>query len=118
MPNIAAIAASTEAGALADNVTAGMIPSGYAVYDRNVHVQEREDPTLTDWDRFARAEYVRLAMEEEGEFRASDNQNEIWVSQNLEVGSITQGNQKYVGVLCPLSPLAFLAHHFLIFLLS
>ena len=48
------------------------------------HVQEREDPTLTDWDRFARAEYVRLAMEEEGEFRASDNQNEIWVNQNLD----------------------------------
>lgn len=47
-------------------------------------MQEREDPSLTDWDRFARAEYVRLAMEEEGEFRASDNQNEIWVQQNLE----------------------------------
>ncbi|BDA42548.1 probable serine/threonine protein phosphatase 2A regulator [Coccomyxa sp. Obi] len=46
--------------------------------------QEREDPTLTDWDRFARAEYVRLAMEEEGEFRGSDNQNELWVQQNLE----------------------------------
>ena len=116
MPNIGAIAALTEAEALADSVTAGTIPSGYASYERNV--QEREDPTLTDWDRFARAEYVRLAMEEEGEFRASDNQNEIWVSQNLEVGSITQGNQKHVGVLCPLSPLAFLAHHFLIFLLS
>eukprot|EP00951_Prasinocladus_malaysianus_P004417 scaffold31007_cov36-Prasinocladus_malaysianus.AAC.1 len=29
--------------------------------------QEREDPHLTEWDRFARAEYVRLAMEEEGE---------------------------------------------------
>uniref|UniRef100_A0A061RTI5 Protein phosphatase 2 (Formerly 2A), regulatory subunit B n=1 Tax=Tetraselmis sp. GSL018 TaxID=582737 RepID=A0A061RTI5_9CHLO len=29
--------------------------------------QEREDPTLTEWDRFARTEYVRLAMEEEGE---------------------------------------------------
>lgn len=29
--------------------------------------QEREDPTLTEWDRFARAEYVRLAMEEEGD---------------------------------------------------
>ena len=50
-------------------------------------VQEREDPTLTDWDRFARAEYVRLAMEEEGEFRASDGQNEIWVQQNLEVSA-------------------------------
>ena len=55
--------------------------------DLTWRVQEREDPTLTDWDRFARAEYVRLAMEEEGEFRASDGQNEIWVQQNLEVGA-------------------------------
>ena len=30
-------------------------------------MQEREDPTLTEWDRYARAEYMRLAMEEEGE---------------------------------------------------
>ena len=29
--------------------------------------QEREDPHLSEWDRFARTEYVRLAMEEEGE---------------------------------------------------
>jgi len=29
--------------------------------------QEREDPHLTEWDRFARMEYVRLSMEEEGE---------------------------------------------------
>ena len=27
--------------------------------------QEREEPHLTEWDRFARAEYVRLSMEEE-----------------------------------------------------
>ena len=27
--------------------------------------QEREEPTLTEWDRFARAEYIRLSMEEE-----------------------------------------------------
>jgi len=46
-----------------------------------VAMQEREDPSLSDWDRFARAEYVRLAMEEEGEFRGSDNQNELWVQQ-------------------------------------
>ena len=55
--------------------------------DLTRRAQEREDPTLTDWDRFARAEYVRLAMEEEGEFRASDGQNEIWVQQNLEVST-------------------------------
>jgi len=29
--------------------------------------QEREDPGLTDWDRFARGEYVRLAVDEDGE---------------------------------------------------
>jgi len=29
--------------------------------------QEREDGHLTEWDRFARAEYVRLSMEEEGD---------------------------------------------------
>jgi len=33
--------------------------------------QEREDPLLTEWDRFARAEYVRLAMEEEGDEAAA-----------------------------------------------
>ena len=39
-----------------------------SVLNGPVHLlQEREDPTLTDWDRFARTEYVRLAMEEEGE---------------------------------------------------
>ena len=27
--------------------------------------REREEPHLTEWDRFARAEYVRLSMEEE-----------------------------------------------------
>ncbi len=39
--------------------------------------QEREDPTLTEWDRFARTEYVRLAMEEEGEDIEQD-QSEVW----------------------------------------
>lgn len=28
--------------------------------------QEREDPTLTEWDRFAHTEYIRLSMEEDG----------------------------------------------------
>jgi serine/threonine-protein phosphatase 2A regulatory subunit B'' len=27
--------------------------------------QEREEPHLTEWDRFARQEYIRLSMEEE-----------------------------------------------------
>lgn len=35
--------------------------------DMIIILQEREDPTLTEWDRFARAEYVRLAMEEEAD---------------------------------------------------
>ena len=30
------------------------------------HTQEREDG-LTEWDRFARAEYLRLAMEEDAD---------------------------------------------------
>jgi hypothetical protein len=29
--------------------------------------QEREESGLSEWDRFARAEYVRLAVEEEGD---------------------------------------------------
>jgi hypothetical protein len=29
--------------------------------------QEREDPSLTEWDRFAHTEYIRLSMEEDGE---------------------------------------------------
>lgn len=60
--------------------TSCLLRSNFLIY----FAQEREDPTLTDWDRFARAEYVRLSMEEEGEYRGSDNQNELWVQQNLE----------------------------------
>ena len=40
--------------------------------------QEREDPTLTEWDRFARTEYVRLAMEEEGEDIEQDSGVDVW----------------------------------------
>ncbi|KHN29775.1 Serine/threonine-protein phosphatase 2A regulatory subunit B'' subunit alpha [Glycine soja] len=29
--------------------------------------QEREDSHLTEWDRFAHREYIRLSMEEDGE---------------------------------------------------
>ena len=70
-------------------------------------VQEREDPTLTDWDRFARAEYVRLAMEEEGEFRASDNSNEIWVQQSLEVSMFSLTSLSCVAVLSNLKAMGF-----------
>ena len=41
-------------------------------------LQEREDPTLTEWDRFARTEYVRLAMEEEGEDIEQDGGVDVW----------------------------------------
>ena len=42
--------------------------------------QEREDAALCDWDRFARTEYIRLAMEEEGEDgdAADGNTNDVW----------------------------------------
>jgi serine/threonine-protein phosphatase 2A regulatory subunit B'' len=42
--------------------------------------QEREEPGLTDWDRFARTEYVRLAMEEEGEDVSADGASDVWES--------------------------------------
>ncbi|KAI3816892.1 hypothetical protein L1987_10677 [Smallanthus sonchifolius] len=29
--------------------------------------QERENPTLTEWDRFAHREYIRLSMEEDAD---------------------------------------------------
>ena len=44
-------------------------------------LQEREDAHLTEWDRFARTEYVRLAMEEEGEDIETDtgnNSGDVW----------------------------------------
>ncbi|KAG2656618.1 serine/threonine protein phosphatase 2A regulatory subunit B''beta-like [Panicum virgatum] len=44
--------------------------------------QMREEPSLTDWDRFARREYVRLAMEEDGE-DASNASGDVW-DESLE----------------------------------
>jgi len=38
--------------------------------------QEREDAGVTDWDRFARQEYLRLSMEEEGEDMSGGS--EVW----------------------------------------
>lgn len=45
-------------------------------------VQEREDAALSEWDRFARTEYVRLAMEEEGEADLADfpSENEVFAA--------------------------------------
>ncbi|KAM0932246.1 putative EF-hand domain-containing protein [Dioscorea sansibarensis] len=44
--------------------------------------QEREDPTLTEWDRFAHREYIRLSMEEDGE-DASNGSGDVW-DESLE----------------------------------
>ncbi|DBA83424.1 hypothetical protein WJX79_010649 [Trebouxia sp. C0005] len=40
--------------------------------------QEREDASLSDWDRFARTEYIRLAMEEEGEDAEPESSTDLW----------------------------------------
>lgn len=47
-----------------------------------MQMQMREEPSLTDWDRFARREYVRLAMEEDGE-DASNASGDVW-DESLE----------------------------------
>lgn len=39
--------------------------------------QERENPTLTQWDHFAHREYIRLSMEEDGE-DASNGSGDVW----------------------------------------
>ncbi|XXG89668.1 hypothetical protein AAC387_Pa12g1618 [Persea americana] len=44
--------------------------------------QEREEPTLTEWDRFAHREYIRLSMEEDGD-DASNGSAEVW-DESLE----------------------------------
>ena len=47
-------------------------------------VQEKEDAHLTEWDRFARGEYVRLAMEEEGEDDRMDSRGTGGWESSLE----------------------------------
>ncbi|KAL5781689.1 hypothetical protein ACOSP7_006718 [Xanthoceras sorbifolium] len=44
--------------------------------------QERDNPTLTEWDRFAHREYIRLSMEEDAE-DASNGSGDIW-DESLE----------------------------------
>lgn len=44
---------------------------------KNKMLQEREEHTLTEWDRFAHHEYIRLSMEENGE-DASNGSGEVW----------------------------------------
>ncbi|XP_024019165.1 serine/threonine protein phosphatase 2A regulatory subunit B''alpha [Morus notabilis] len=45
--------------------------------DQSLIRQERDDPSLTEWDRFAHREYLRLSMEEDGE-DASNGSIEVW----------------------------------------
>ena len=47
-------------------------------------IQEREDANLSEWDRFARTEYIRLAMEEEGEEAEPESSNDLWESSVTE----------------------------------
>ncbi|CAN0904720.1 Serine/threonine protein phosphatase 2A regulatory subunit B''beta [Linum grandiflorum] len=44
--------------------------------------QERENPTLTEWDRFAHREYIRLSMEDDAE-DVSNGSGDIW-DESLE----------------------------------
>ncbi|KAI3816223.1 hypothetical protein L1987_15915 [Smallanthus sonchifolius] len=44
--------------------------------------QERENPTLTEWDRFAHREYIRLSMEDDAE-DASNGSADVW-DESLE----------------------------------
>lgn len=44
--------------------------------------QEREDPNMTEWDRFAHREYIRLSMEEDGE-DMSNASGDVW-EESLE----------------------------------
>ncbi|EPS71483.1 hypothetical protein M569_03272, partial [Genlisea aurea] len=44
--------------------------------------QERENPHLTEWDRFAHREYIRLSMEEDAE-DASNGSADVW-DESLE----------------------------------
>ena len=48
--------------------------------------QEREDPTLTEWDRFVHSEYIRLSMEEDGEDAFMDGSAEVLRSEERRVG--------------------------------
>jgi hypothetical protein len=41
-------------------------------------MQEREDASLLDWGRFAHTEYIRLALEEEGEDAEPESSTYLW----------------------------------------
>lgn len=69
-----------------------LLPNFFPGFDSQTHpnahhflfwlVQERENPTLTEWDRFAHREYIRLSMEEDGE-DASNGSGDVW-DESLE----------------------------------
>lgn len=43
-----------------------------------MHLQERENAGQSEWERFASTEYIRLAMEEEGEEEQPEPSNDVW----------------------------------------
>lgn len=58
-----------------------MLLTSYLIYNQFCK-QERENPTLTEWDRFAHREYIRLSMEEDAE-DASNGSADVW-DESLE----------------------------------
>lgn len=53
--------------------------------------QERELPTLTEWDRFVHQEYIRLSMEEDSE-NISNGSIEVWEDSIEEGGTAGKGS--------------------------
>lgn len=47
--------------------------------------QEREEVGVSEWDRFARNEYMRLSMEDEAETDGADATASAWAADALAV---------------------------------
>ena len=47
-------------------------------------MQEREDASLLDWGRFVHTEYIRLALEEEGEDAEPESSTYLWENSSSE----------------------------------
>lgn len=63
-----------------------MLPIASGMPTATPLLQEREDTGLTEWDRFGRTEYVRLAMEEEGdEVTDADGGPDVWAAQGFDM---------------------------------
>ncbi|KAI7749407.1 hypothetical protein M8C21_001651 [Ambrosia artemisiifolia] len=58
--------------------------------------QERENPTLTEWDRFAHREYIRLSMEEDADDASNGS---VDAGQIEEFFNLSCGQQKHVKFL-------------------